>query len=222
MKKVAIIASIVAVGLCVAVIVVAQDKPTPATDPAGGWTVAYKAELKEAKLPKEWTVLSGEVEVKDGAIIMKGGEGDCQITLTNPKMPASVKLEFDGTLTGDKICDMSPWLNAGDDGFASGYLMQFAGAENKQNRLRKESEIIESTVCDKPQAVAGKKMHVVAENDGGVITLTVDGKKVFEYKDARPLKGTQHGQIGFYTYGSTLKLENLVVSKKDAPAPAPK
>ena len=216
MKKVARIASIVAVGLCAALIVVAEDKPAAVA--ADGWTVAYKAELKEAKLPKDWTVLSGDVEVKDGAIIMKGGDSDCQITLTNPKMTASVKVEFDGTLTGDKICDMSTSLNTGEDGFESGYLLQFAGGENKENRLRKVGDIIESTVVNKPLATAGKKHRVVAANDGGLISLTVDGKKVFEYKDAQPLKGDRHGQIGFYTFGCTLKIENLVVSKKDAPA----
>ena len=216
MKKVTRIASIVAVGLCAALIVVAEDKP--AANGVDGWTVAYKAELKEAKLPKEWTVLSGDVAVKDGAILMKGGDSDCQITLTNPKMPGSVKVEFDGTLTGDKICDMSTSLNTGEDGFESGYLLQFAGDANKENHLRKEGVVVESTVVGKPPATAGKKHHVVAANDGGLISLTVDGKKVFEYKDAQPLKGDRYGQIGFYTFGCTLKIENLVVSKKDAPA----
>lgn len=210
MKSFAIVASFVAVWFCAAV--VAQDKPAAAG--AGGWTVAQKVELKEAKLPKEWSVLAGDVEVKEGAIIMKGGEGECQILLTSPKLTGSVKVEFDGTLTGEEICDMTAFLNAGEDGFASGYLVQFAGDANRQNRLRKEGEIVESTVCDKPLAKAGQKAHVVAANDGGVISLSVDGKKVFEYKDAKPLSGDAHALVGFYTYGCTLKLENIVVSKK--------
>lgn len=214
MKSLAIVLAIAAAWLCAASSVMAQDKPTS----SGDWTVVQKVELKDTKLPKEWTVLAGDAEVKDGAIIMKGGEGECAILLTTPKMPASVKVEFDGTLTGDALCDMSAFLNAGDDGFASGYLVQFAGDENKQNRLRKESEIVESTVTDKPMTTAGKKNHVVAANDGGVISLTVDGKKVFEYKDPKPLTGKDHNMIGFYTYGSTLKVENIVISKKDAPA----
>lgn len=215
MKKIAIVASVVAVWFCSALVVLAQDKPTAA---AGDWTVVQKVDLTGAKLPKGWTILNGDVEVKDGAILMKAGEGECAISLTDPKMPASVKVEFDGTLTGERICDMSAWLNGGEDGFASGYLVQFAGDENKQNRLRKEGEIVESTVCDKPMATAGKKAHVVAANDGGVISLTVDGKKVFEYKDPKPLAGAEHGQVGFYTYGCDLKVENVVISKKDAPA----
>ncbi len=215
MKKAAILVGIAALWLCSAVILMAQDKPAAAAE---GWTVAQKVEVTGTALPKGWSVMGGDVEVKDGAIIMKGGEGECSILLSNPKMPASVKVEFDGTLTGDEICDMTAFLNAGEDGFASGYLVQFAGDANKQNRLRKEGEIVESTVCDKPMAKAGQKAHVVAANDGGVISLTVDGKKVFEYKDPKPLSGDAHALVGFYTYGCTLKLENIVVSKKDAPA----
>ena len=216
MKRVAILAGLVA-ALLSGVVAIAQDKPA-ATD--NGWTVAKKVEIKDTKLPKEWSVLAGDVEVKDGAIIMKAGDGECSILLTSPKMPNGVKVEFDGTLTGDEICDMTAFLNAGEDGFASGYLVQFAGDANKQNRLRKEGEIVESTVCDKPLATAGKKAHVVAANDGGVISLSVDGKKVFEYKDPKPLSGDAHSLVGFYTYGCTLKVENVVVSAKGTPAPA--
>ena len=214
MRKLNIVASVVVAALSAALVAAGE---TPAPAPAGAWVVIYKSDFKEPKLPKEWTVLSGEPEVKDGAILMKNGDEECQITLSNPKAAGDVKLEFDGTLRGEKISDLSPSLNAGDDGFASGYLLQFAAGGNTENRLRKEGEVVESTVSNKPLATAGKKHHVVAQNENGVLTLVVDGQPVMQYKDAHPLKGALHSQIGFYTFGCTLKIENIVLSKKEAP-----
>ncbi len=74
MKRVAIVASFVAVLLSVAVVAIAQDKPAA----ANGWTVAQKVEIKDTKLPKEWSVLAGDAEVKDGAIIMRAARANAR------------------------------------------------------------------------------------------------------------------------------------------------
>jgi len=186
--------------------------------PAGAWQVAYKGVFTN-KLPAEWCIISGEAVVEDGALLVKALEGaDAEVVLTAPKMPDSVKVEFDCVLTGTNPSDISTLLNGAGEGLDTAYLLQFGGQGNTQNRLRKEGDIIDSTVADKPQIEAGKKYHVVAQNDSGRISLTVDGKEIFGYKDPDPLKGKTHNVVGFYTYACTLKITNLVVSKKDAPA----
>ena len=212
MRGVGVSACLVSAVFCLGAAVAADEKPIA---PAGEWVVGFKAEFKDS-LGKEWSVLSGNATVAGGALTLKADEdSEAQIMLKEPKFAGSVKMEFDATLTGEKPCDISPVLNASDDGFASGYLCQFGGAENKQNRLRKESEVVESTVCAKPLIVPGKKHHVVAENDNGNIVLSVDGTAVFKYKDASPLKGWMHNGVGLYTFGCTLKIENVIVSKKE-------
>jgi len=186
--------------------------------PAGTWQVVYKGAFTD-KVPKEWSTLNGEATVADGALVLKAAEdSDAQIMLTTPKTPDSVKVEFDCVLTGAKPSDISTFLNGAGEGPDSAYLLQFGGQANTQNRLRKEGAIVESTATDKPKIEVGKKYHVVAQNDGGKVSLTLDGKEIFNYTDSSPLKGAGHGVVGFYTYACTLKITDLVVSKKDAPA----
>ena len=58
---------------------------------------------------------------------------------------------------------------------------------------------------------------MVAENDGGKLRLIVDGTEILSYTDGEPLKGDGHDQIGFYTCGSTLRIEKITIyTKADA------
>jgi len=38
----------------------------------------------------------------------------------------------------------------------------------------------------------------VPENDGGKLSLIVDGKEILSYTDKDPLKGKEYDWIGFY------------------------
>jgi hypothetical protein len=104
------------------------------------------------------------------------------------------------------------------DSWDSGYLLQFGGKSNTLNRLSKEGEVIPATVKQRPLLAPGKTYHVVAINDGGTICLLVDGVEVFRYVDTKPLKGTGHDRIGFYTYQTTVKLDKVTVYVKKAEA----
>lgn len=194
----------------------AVKKPAKAAQPAVIWKEAYKAEFKDAKPGPEWAVLAGEASCTDGALVLKAAaDGDGHIVLTTADCPGSVKMEFDGVLTGDQPCDMSPILNCGQEGHGSGYLLQFGGANNTKNRLRVARKIIKTTSRDTPLIEPGKKHHVVAVNEGGKVSLNVDGKPIFKYTDKQPLEGGIHSMVGFYTHGCTLTISNLVVSRTE-------
>lgn len=191
-----------------------KTPPAPA-----GWNQVYLADFKDAqKVPPAWTVLGGQASVADGALVLKAEEGvDAQIVLKTPQAVGSVRLEVVAGLqpigTG-AVCDLSPFLNADENGYEAGYLLQFGAAENTENRLRRAGEIIDGTVNAKPLVQPGKMHTVVAENDGGKVRLIVDGAEVLKFVDGDPLKGTGHGTIGFYTWSDTLKIQKITVWTK--------
>ncbi len=194
-----------------------SDGQVGAASPAPpGWTQVYAMDFQGVqKAPAEWLAVSGEVRVAGGALELKGESGgDGQIVLKAPKCPGSVRMEAVACLVGDDVVDLSPFINSDDSGYAAGYLFQFGGEGNQVNRLRRAGDIIDETVNTKMLVKAGKKYQVVAENDGGKVRLLIDGQELLAFKDPSPLKGPENGLIGFYTWGSTLRIEKIAVYSK--------
>jgi len=193
---------------------------TPAKAPAG-WKLAYEADFSKAAAANEWVKIGADVKVGKGSLVVTpAGSEEMQIMLKAPKFPGSVRVEFTGCLTGDAISDLTCILNGDESGYTNAYILQFAGRGNTLSRLLVADNPVDGTVNEKGVAKAGKKHSVVAENDGGKITLTVDGKKMFEHTDANPLKGAGQDMIGFYVWDCTMTLEKLVVYTKPDKKPA--
>jgi hypothetical protein len=188
-----------------------------AYDPGPGWTVAYSTEAGGPKL-SDWTTSSGKLEIVNGGLVVNASDAETLLTLKNRKFPGSAIVECVASVTGEKISDISPMLSMGDSGWKEGYLLQFGGKANTLNRLMREGEEVGSTVKNQPLLMPGKTYHVVAVNDGGKLSLLVDGVEVFQYRDTQPLKGAGHDRIGFYTYHTTLKLDKVTVYVKKAGA----
>lgn len=200
-------------------------KPTPAPTPAAptpkpdqaGWTVAYTGDFSGAKLPPEWLILDGDAKVEGGKLVVFAeAESQAQVVLKNPTLDApSIRVELTGSISGEKIGDFSFMLNTSKSGIPDGYMLQFGGGGNTENRIRRDDgTIIDGSTTKDPLPQPDKKYTIVAENDKGHIRLIVDGKTVLDFKDPKPLSGARNGQIGLYTWGSTLKIDKLVVSTK--------
>jgi len=189
-----------------------------AAGPPPGWTVAYTTDFSGTSAP-EWMLLEGKSEVAGGMLVVNGPEQETQLILKDHKFPGSVMVDVVGSVSGNTVSDLSPILNADDSGYRGGYLLQFGGRKNTLDQLMKQGDDIAATVKKQPLLVPGKAYHVVAVNDGGKISLQVDGAEVFQYTDASPLKGAGHELIGFYTYHTILKLDKVTVYvKKDEAA----
>jgi hypothetical protein len=186
-----------------------------AYNPGPGWTVAYSTEAGGPKL-SDWTTSSGKIETVKGGLVATATDAETLLTLKDRKFPGSVIVECVASVTGEKGSDISPMLNTGESDWKGGYLLQFGGKANTLNRLMREGEEVSSTVKKQPLLVLGKTYHVVAVNDGGKISLLVDGIEIFQYKDTQPLSGAGHDRIGFYTYHTTLKLDKVTVYVKKA------
>jgi len=185
----------------------------PAAVPAAGWKVAYTANLKDAAAVNDFEKLDATLKVEEGAWIVKPDQVHQAQVLLKKSFPGSVRVELAGSLSGETLSDLSVLLNSGGDGYASAYLLQLGGKTNTLSRLLKNGEEVEGTQ-GKFVVTPGKTYQVVAENDNGKVTLTVDGKVIFTHTDASPLKGADHDKIGFYTYNDTMKINSLVVSTK--------
>lgn len=188
-------------------------KVTPVAPPsAAGWTVAYTANFKDAAAANDFAKSDAVIKIENGSLTFKPETERTSQIMLKKSFPGSVRVEFTGSLVGEKVSDLSPILNGGDD-YASGYLIQVGGKANTLSRVVKESSPVDATE-GKLALTPGKTYTVVAENDNGKITLWVDGKQIFTYTDSSPLKGSGHDKIGFYTYNDTFKLDSLKVSTK--------
>ena len=195
------------------------SRPATTTSTApGGWTVAYSiAPNQPGKIGPEWLLAKGATaEIAAGALVLKPTEdtgASCEVMLKAPAVPGSVKVEFDAVLDSVSPSDISVILNANEKGLSTGYLLQFGGKGNTYTGLTRAGEAVDSTVSD--MAIkGGQKYRVVAANDAGRVSLSVDGKEVFSYKDPDPLEGDENGMVGFYTFASTLKITGLTIFRK--------
>jgi hypothetical protein len=199
-----------------------EAKPTPAAvsptaAPAKGWILAFKSDFSGPKLDPKWQAVQGQATVKDGAMILKADAGEAQVILKDVFDAPSVRAEFVVMLPKqDRFSDLSPLINTTLTGYPDGYLLQFGGKGNTLNIVDKGGEI-ESTSNTKglPMKVEHKYI-IVAENDKGHVTLTVDGQKVLDYADPIPLSGAKNGQIGFFTWGSEVRIEKVTVWQTSA------
>ncbi|KKK81738.1 hypothetical protein LCGC14_2810440 [marine sediment metagenome] len=186
-----------------------------------GWKLAYKADFTNAKAADQWVKNNAVVTVEKGSLVVKPeGAEEVQIMLKAAKFPGSVRVEFVGSLTGDTISDLTCMLNGDEYGYSNAYILQFGGRGNSLSRLLVADDPVPGTVNDAAVVTPGKKHRVVATNDGGKITLEVDGKQIFSHVETDPFAGAGHDMIGFYTWDCTLTLDKLVVYTKAAGKPA--
>jgi hypothetical protein len=189
---------------------------TPSTAPAG-WTLAYQSDFAKGNTD-EWDAAGGKATIKDGALLFEGdADANNELMLKGVKCPGGVRVELVVSGAAEKLSDLSPIING--EGLATGYTLQFGGKANTINQLLKEGLLVEGTSKDSPLLKADQVYHIVAANDGGKISLSVDGAEVFSYTDTSPLQGPDHDRIGVYTYGMKLKIQKVTVYSKPA-APA--
>ncbi len=194
------------------------SRPATATSTAPvGWTLAYRVSPEQGKIGPEWLLSSGATaQIAAGTLEIGPAENtgaDCEVMLKAPAIPGSVKVEFDAVLKGSSLSDISVILNANENGHQAGYLLQFGGRGNVYTGLCKEGAAIDSTASCLT-VKGGQKYHIVASNDAGRVSLSIDGKEVFSYKDPDRLEGNENGMVGFYTYGSTLEISGLTIYGK--------
>jgi len=197
-------------------------EPAPTTE----WVAAYTADFKNDKTAdNEWWAASGQAKITDGkmALTPGGRRGRFQAFLTSVHVPGGVRVEATVSVPQEATAgnvnfdlafnsDVPVGTNA-----RRGYLLQFRSRGNPCTLVRGEKAIASAKV-DAVQWERGKSYQIVAEQNSGVVNVSVDGAQVLMVIDERPLEGPVLNLVGFAGFGCTLNVEKFVVYvRKDRP-----
>jgi hypothetical protein len=187
---------------------------TPASPAPAGWKVAWTADLVNPAAAKDWLPVAGDLAIRDSILCLRTEEdSEAEATLATPRFPADVRVEFVAYLAGDNPGDLTTLLGTNATGIASGYALQFGAKARTQTRVLRAGKLLGEDQKETRLEI-GRAYRIVAEREGDTLRLFVDGEKVIERHDDRPLKGRGLDRIGFYTYGGTLCIKELRVLTK--------
>ena len=188
-------------------------------NPAPQWTLAYSADLANPNsADNEWLGVWGDVTVsKREKLVVKPGRrtGTVVCVYDGLEFPKDVRVELTASVTvkDPKLLCLGVCLNANGATQDSGYWLLFGNRGNTCSLLKREGKVIEETVA-KSFPTDGKSCRIVAQNDDGKISLTVDDAPVFSWTDPAPLSGPGHALVGLCTYGCTITVEKFAVYAK--------
>ena len=188
-----------------------EKAPVPqAAEAPVDWTLQFSDDFERAELGKDWIILSGIWEIKDGWMDAPGSDwGDNEIMIAG-NFPGSQRLEFDAK--SDNPTDLTSIICA-NYGYWDGYFMGFGSNDNSHSKLIIDGS--EAVMQWDSVITPGKVHHQIVERDGDTIKHILDGKTVMTYKHENPLKGDNHQKIGFYIYTSG-QIDNVkIYTKRD-------
>ena len=174
------------------------------------WKLAFSDDFRRSGPGPEWEISQGKCSVENGCLVV---HGEARLMLAKT-FPGLQKITFDAVATPNPgLSDVSPFIQAGTNGFGSGYLIQFGGANNQRSAIHRMGRLLLETKC----SIEPGKVHAIsAEYDGVKVRLSVDGRTVVEYAEKKPLLGAGHERIGLYVYEGIVKIKNLKVYTSEA------
>ena len=159
----------------------------------GPWKKVFEDKFDRKTLGQNWKVIHGSWKIENGVL---SGRGDA--LYINKKFPGDQKLCFDAWVSkSGTACDLDGIL--ADKTMArygnSGYLFAFGTYGNNFSKINREKVQI-LRIAD-PVIIPGKVHKIVCEKSGNILTWSIDGKLVAQYKEGfRTLDGEY---IGLYT-----------------------
>ncbi len=169
--------------------------------PQREWALAFTDDFARDELGDDWKPLVGNWRIENSTL--RVGEGHSEIII-NHAFAGTQRLELEIMTPSLRPCDFSPaihstLLEAAGRLRDSGYWLQFGGAGNTLNRILRDGVELESYSVDR-FIERGRLHHLVAEFDGQMVRLRVDGVAIMEAADATPLLGSERTTIGLVTY----------------------
>lgn len=172
-----------------------------------GWELVLQDTFDRDELGDTWDVVAGNWRVENGALHGQGA------LLTAQGIPGGdaigfQRLEFKVATTEDlpRVSDMSSLLHATrpaeDDNapWDAGYFFQFGGKWNSMHRILRRGETLVSESQSETVIDQEKLHHIIVENDGGRLSLFVDGENILTAQDEMPLLGQDADRAGFYFF----------------------
>lgn len=185
-----------------------------------GWTLTFEDRFDRTDLGEDWRAIDGAWQVEDGWLMSHGGT-----LVSERRFPGLQRLEFEAVTHVEpfpffgpdteamvQYSDLSSFIHAGSDGFATGYFMQFGGRNNTVSQLLRTGNVLD--VSREHLIEPGKVHHIVAENDGEQVRLIVDGTLVVAWPERAPLLGEAHERVGFY-FWTGARIRNVRVYTRE-------
>ncbi len=185
-----------------------------------GWRLVVSDDFDRTDPGPNWTATAGTMSIVDGALeIRSGGVGKAMLA---GSYPADVKVTFTAwTPAGVQLCDLTPMINTDDQGANSGYFLGYGSWMDSMNHILKDGD--QEVVRTSSYLIGAneKRHHIEAVHDGSHVYLDVDGHRVLDYHDADPCCGPGEDRIGFYTWCSAMRIDDLRVYAKGSPPEKP-
>ena len=161
------------------------------------WSLAFSDDFQRGRLGGSWRIIQGDWKIESGKLLC--AKYPAEITVKKD-FPGCHRLEFDVITEAKNPSDLSPVIQSGSTGFASGYLLQFGGYGNTINRILRLGNVLEGKSVDH-RFIEPRKLHkVVAQFDGQAVQLSVDGNIMARAADKPGLSGPQHQTVGLYLF----------------------
>jgi len=184
-----------------------------------GWKLVFEETFKEPKWPERWALIGSVGPTDKNALRTAGGELGAWLK-RDFKAPA-VRVEYTAAMeaknAAGKIGDLSCMMGRGPgEGEAPTCYLLFGGEFNTANRISCPG--MEPVSGRGPLIELGKTHRVVAEVNGRVATLTVDGKQAAQ--GLLPKELPRH-YVGLYAWCGTAVFKSVKVFTKDRADPIP-
>ena len=183
-----------------------------------GWELAFSDDFERDELGRNWEVVDGKWGLQEGCLRGSGallsargfpGGGALAFLRMEFEAATDVKalaLTKKGPQLKPRISDLSSYIHAqafkegGKQPFETGCFFQFGGFWNKKNQVRKSGVVLQADSGPEILVTLDKTHRVVVQNDGGHLSMFVDGKLVIEARQGSPMIRPGHDRVGFYFY----------------------
>ena len=193
---------------------------------ASQWVVAYAANMQNDKTGEnEWWNAAGDVKVREGRLSLTPGKrGNWDAFLFSPRVRGSVRVEMVASISSPKKPENVGFdLHVNDNvpvgtNPSKSYRVRLGAKGNTCCLATRDDRTIAGTDSNTVRLDVDKSFQLIAEQDQGQVSLSVNGVQVFSVKDDKPLNVPAMDLVGLSGRGCTLLVEKFVVyARKDKP-----
>lgn len=193
---------------------------------ASQWVAAYSANLQNQKTAEnEWWDSIGGAAMSDGKLVLTPGKrGNWEAFLFTPRVRGSVRVEMTASITAPAKPENVGFDLRVNDNVPVGtnpernYRFRLGANGNSCCLAMRDEKTLAGTDNNTVQLKADTSFQLIAEQDEGQISLSVNGAQVFSVRDDKPLNVPAMDMVGLSGRGCTLLVERFVVyARKDRP-----
>jgi len=177
----------------------------------------FSDDFERTELGSDWKPTGGNFRIVDGVLMVEGAKN--HTLWLRRRLPPDVEVTFEtwsDSDEGDIKFEMfgdGHSTSTGEGAYtATGYVLVFGGWGNSMSIIARMDEHADNRkVTRKLKVEPGKKYHMRARRQDGVLTWYIDGKQFLEFDDPEPLEGRGHEYFGFNNWESPVSFDNLVI-----------